>query len=369
MAIVKEITMFHRGIAVLAFTRQGVKTAVKVRDVLSKMKLKCTIFAPKKYIQEEVSPLDKKLREFVREVFDKVDAIVAIMATGIIVRTIAPCLKNKMSDPAIVGVDDSGKFVISLLSGHYGGANELTKLIADGIGALPVVTTASDVMGKKSVEELAKILHCDIKNPESLTAVNSAIVNGERLVMVFTGDVKALMNKILDFEIKMAESAERAIEIVNDFDGGIIITKEEIPQNKLKKPAIIMKPRKMTIGIGARKDVSENDVIEAVNLALMQVNIPLERVDCLATIEVKRESLSMINAAKRLGLQFEFIGIDDLRSFKHGDLSLDSKVVEQKIGVGGVCERVALMVAGEKTKLILKKTKVKGVTVAIAEGE
>ncbi|MCP8313379.1 MAG: cobalt-precorrin 5A hydrolase [archaeon] len=369
MAIVKAMMMFHRSIAVLTLTRQGVKTAFKIKDVLGKMKLRCTIFAPKKYAQKGIVPLDKKLREFVKDIFGKVDAIVAVMTTGIIVRTIAPCLKSKMSDPAIVCVDDSGRFVISLLSGHYGGANELTRLIANGIGAMPVITTASEVMGKKSVEELARNLHCEIKNPESLTAVNSAIVNGERLVMVLTGDVKVLMNKISDYEIKMAKNAERAMEIVKDFDAGIIITKEEILQNELKKPAIILKPQKITIGIGSRKDVSENEVIEAVDFALTQVNIPLERVDCLATIDVKKDSSSIVNAAKRLGLNLDFVSINALRSFKHPDLSPDSKLVEQKIGVGGVCERVALMVAGKKAKLILKKMKVKGVTVAIAEGE
>ncbi len=370
MAIVKAIMMLsHRDIAVLALTRQGVKTAVKIKDVLGKTELKCTVFAPRKYTQKGIIPLDKKLREFVGEISDKVDAIVAVMATGIIVRTIAPYMKSKISDPAIVGVDDFGRFVISLLSGHYGGANELTRLIAYGIGAIPVITTASDVIGKKSVDELARILHCDIKNPESLAAVNSAIVNGERLVMVLTGDIKVSINKIWDFEIKVTERAERAIEIVNDFDAGIIITKEEMLQGESKKPVTILKPRKIAIGIGSRKDVSENEVMEAVNFALTQANIPLERVDCLATIEVKKDSLSIINAAKRLGLNLDFISIDALRSFKHEDLSPDSKVVEQKIGVGGVCERVALMVAGEKAKLILKKTKVKGLAVAIAEGE
>jgi cobalt-precorrin 5A hydrolase len=212
-------------------------------------------------------------------------------------------------------------------------------------------------------------LRYDIKNPGSLTAVNSAIVNGERLVMVLIGDVKVPIHEILDFEIEVAENSERAIEIVNDFDAGIIVTKEEISQNKLKKPATILKPRRMTIGIGSRKDISENDVIDAVNFALMQVNVPIERVDCLATVEVKRDSSSIINATKRLGLQLEFINIDDLRSFKHDDLSPNSKVVEQKIGVGGVCERAGLIVAGEEAKLILKKTKVKNVMVAIAEGE
>jgi cobalt-precorrin 5A hydrolase len=234
---------------------------------------------------------------------------------------------------------------------------------------VPVITTASDVMGKQSLDELARELHCGILNPESLVAVNSALVNEKDLVLVLAGNMKIPLDKIRDYEIKMVEKGEQAIEIVNDFDGGVIITNEEIPRDKLMKPATILKPKKITVGIGSRKNVSEDDIIETINLALKQVNIPLEQVDRLATVDIKKDSLSMKNAAKRLGLNLEFISIEDLRSFKHEDLSPDSELVKQKIGVGGVCERAALIIAGKKAKLILKKTKAKGVTVAIAEGE
>jgi cobalt-precorrin 5A hydrolase len=361
--------MYSKGIVIVTITRRGVETAVKIKDALSNLELTCIVFAPKKYDQKGVVPLDKKVGEFIKEIYSKVDAIVAVMATGIIVRAVAPCLESKLVDPAVLGVDVSGRFVISLLSGHYGGANELTRLIAEGIGATPVITTASDAMGKQSVDELARILHLTIANPESLVAVNSAIVNGEKVVVVLAGNVKVPMDKILAGEIKVVESGEQAAEIVNRFDAGIIITKETIPQAKLMKPVTILKPKRIAVGVGARKNVTENEVIDAVNLALKQTRIPLERVDRLATVDVKKDSPSIINAAKRLGLNLDFISVEVLRAFKHEDLSPDSKLVEQKIGVGGVCERAALIVAGKKTKLILKKTKVHGVTVAIAEGE
>ena len=361
--------MYSKGIAIVAITKRGVETAVKIKEALSKLELTCMVFAPKKYDQKGVVPLDKKVGEFIKEIYSKVDAIVAVMATGIIVRAVAPCLESKLVDPAVLGVDASGQFVISLLSGHYGGANELTRLIAEGIGATPVITTASDAMGKQSVDELARILHLAIANPESLVAVNSAIVNGEKVVVVLAGDVKVPAERICAGEIKVVESGEQAAEIVNGFDAGIIITKETITHAKLMKPVTILKPKRIAVGVGARKNVTENEVIDAVNLALKQTRIPLERVDRLATVDVKKDSPSIINAAKGLGLNLDFISVEVLRAFKHEDLSPDSKLVEQKIGVGGVCERAALIVAGKKTKLILKKTKVNGVTVAIAEGE
>jgi cobalt-precorrin 5A hydrolase len=361
--------MAHRDVAIFAVTRQGVETAAKIRDVLNIKKISCKIFAPQKYVQKGVIPIAKKLEEAIKEVFNKGDAIVAVMAAGIIVRKVAPLLKNKMSDPPVVCVDTSGRFAISLVSGHYGRANELTKLIADGLGAVPVITTASDVMGKQSVDELARALHCRILNPRSLVAVNSALVNEEELVMVLVGNMKITTDKIEDYEVRTAENTEQATRIVNGFDAGVIIADNEISWDKLTKPVTILKQKTIAVGIGSRKNVAEDDIIEIVNDALKQVDIPLERVDRLATVDIKKDSLYMNKAAERLGLNLEFISIDELRSFEHEDLSPDSELVKKKIGVGGVCERAALITAGKKAKLILKKTKEKGVTVAIAEGE
>jgi cobalt-precorrin 5A hydrolase len=368
MAIAKAKVMFRKGVVIFSLTKQGVETAVLIRDFLNTQKMDCKVIAPKKYLQNGVVSLDGKLGDSVKDYFSKADAIVAVMATGIVVRMIAPLLKSKLSDPAVVCVDTTGRFAVSLLSGHYGGANELTRLIANGIGAVPVITTASDVMGKQSVDELARMLHCDIVNPESLVAVNSALVNGEKLVVVLVGSVRIPMGEIEDYEVRRAESGEEAVEIVNGFDGGAIISHGKIQRDKLVKPATILKPRVVAVGLGARKNVSEEDVVETVKSALAQVNIPLGRVDRMATVEIKKDSVSMIRAAEALGLELEFISLDDLRAFKHGDLSPDSELVQRKIGVGGVCERAALMMAGKKANLILKKMKAKGVTVAVAEG-
>jgi cobalt-precorrin 5A hydrolase len=298
-----------------------------------------------------------------------VDALVAVMATGIVIRAVAPYLESKLTDPAVVGVDAAGKFVISLLSGHYGGANELAKIIAKGIGGTAVITTASDVTGKQSVDELAKTLHLAIQNPASLVAVNSAIVNGDRLVLVLTGDVKIPTDQISGYEIKKAENGVQALQIVNGYDAGVIVTHEPLLIAKFVKPFTILKTRCVVVGLGARKDSSADSIIEAVDAALEQVHVPLARVNRFATVDIKRNSPAMLKAVEKLGLPLEFLSVDALRSVSHKDLSPDSKMVQEKIGVGGVCERAALIVAGKNSKLILKKTKLNGVTVAIAEGE
>src|SRR4030067_1106231 len=216
--------MFSKGIAVVAITKRGGETALRIKEALAKQGLHGNVFAPPKYSQAGVISLEKKIDEFVKETYNKADAIVAVMATGIIIRAVAPLLESKLVDPAVVAVDVSGRFVISLLSGHYGGANELTRLIANGIGATPVITTASDVMGKQSIDELARVLHLKIINPGSLVAVNSAIVNGEKLVIVTLGDVNVPLTRVLGFDVERAETVEMAAEIVNRYNAGALIT-------------------------------------------------------------------------------------------------------------------------------------------------
>jgi len=360
--------MFPRGIVVVAITRRGVETALNIKQALDVMGLKNYVFAPKKYIKDSVCELEGKVGDFIGENYGKWDAIVAVMATGITIRVIAPYIESKLFDPAIVGVDASGKFVISLLSGHYGGANELTKIIAKGIGATPVITTASDSMGRQSVDELAKILHLSIENPKSLVPVNAAIVNDERVVLVLVGEVKVPIERVKGFVVKRVENIEEAAEIANSYDAGAIVTKEAIKIGALGKPFTFLRARNIVVGLGCRRDSQCAQVVKAVNTALETIGLPAGRIDRFASVDIKRDSAAILNTAKLFDVPLEFLSVEALSSLNHPDLSPDSKLVQEKIGVGGVCERAALIIAGKNSNLILKKTKLNGTTVAIAEG-
>ncbi len=361
--------MFSKGVAVVAITRYGVETALNIKRVLNVEGLPVSVFAPKKYIQSGVCELDGTFGDFIKKNYSKLDAIIAVMATGIIIRVVAPFVTSKLSDPAVIGVDVAGKFVISLLSGHYGGANDLTKIVAKGIGATPVITTASDAMGKRGVDELAKSLHLTIENPKSLTQVNAAIVNDDPTVLVLVGDVKIPTGMINSFEIKHADSNEEAVKIVNDYTAGAIITREPFKTCTLDESFTVLRVKNIVVGIGCRKNSICEHLVEAVNTALKAINLSAERIDRFASVDIKRDSVAMLNMAKSFNVPFEFLSVEALRSFSHPDLSPDSKLVQEKIGVGGVCERAALIIAGKNSKLIFKKTKLNGTTVAIAEGK
>jgi cobalt-precorrin 5A hydrolase len=361
--------MFERGVAIVYVSGKAAETSLKVKDALAKANIKTSVFAPKKYGREGTFAIRGDFREFIREIFSRFDAIVAVMASGIIIRTVGPLLKSKFSDPAIVCVDVAGRFAVSLVSGHYGGANHLARLIADGIGATAVVTTASDVLGKKSVEELAKSLHCKIVNPENLNAVNAILVNGGKIAIVFVGNYVKVPSRVFGYRVKTVKQLDQAAKFLKDFDGGVIVSRDSMTAVSFPKPVVVLKPKTVTVGVGARKNVDEIEVLRAVKLALKRVNVPLNAVEKMATVEVKRRSLGIINAAGKLGLKLQFFSLESLRKFSHEDLSPDSEIVKKKIGVGGVCERAALLAVGGKARLILKKMKVNGVTVAVAEEE
>jgi cobalt-precorrin 5A hydrolase len=366
--------MFERGVAVVYVTKRGRGTAFKVKEALEKAGLSCKLFAPEKYASNGVLPLRPTFLEGVKELFSKFNAIVAVAATGIIIRAVAPLLKSKFSDPAVVCVDVVGRFVISLISGHHGKANFLARLIADGIGAVPVITTATEAIGRKSVEDLAKKLRCDILNPEVLKELNSLIVNDGKVVIVYIGRPNALPRRIYGYEAIAAEGIEKLPNVLRDFEGGVLIARkvdEEVLRalKGLSKPVALLRPKRIAMGIGARKNIRAEDVCEAVTRALRAIGVPLFFVEKIATVETKKDSSELINAADKLGIPVQFISIEELKGFNHQDLSPDSDLVKEKIGVGGVCERAALIAIGGKGRLILRKMKMNGVTVAVAEAE
>ena len=123
----------------------------------------------------------KNVKKYFPILFDEYDAIIAIMASGILVRSIAPLIESKVSDPAILNIDDNGKFVISTLSGHLGGANKLTSKISDLIDATPVITTSTDVNNKLGIDVLAQDLYLSIDNTKEILFFNKAILKGREV--------------------------------------------------------------------------------------------------------------------------------------------------------------------------------------------
>ena len=257
-----------------------------------------------------------KLADLVADIFGKFDGLIFICAAGIVVRMIAPHIVSKLSDPAVLVIDEGGQNVISLLSGHVGRANELAVEIATAIKANPVITTATDVEGKFSVDSIASRLGLVPEPKEAIKAINTAILRGED-VYVTAGEVRLNL----------------------------------IPQN-------------LIAGVGCRRGTSSLKIFEALQRACAMIHQPIERVRLLASVDAKKDEAGLTSLAEVMGLEIKFFSPTELQK-KIDEYQLDeSKFVTRSVGIGNVCEAAALCCV-EGARFALPKTAFKGVTVAL----
>ncbi len=253
-------------LAIIAITDDGIDVAKRIKESLDG---EVTVFLPQKLEQTLLTATyySRKFGDQVAELFSDYEGLIFIMASGIVVRTIAPHITDKYTDPAVIVVDDVGRFVISLLSGHEGGANNLAHIVAN-------------------------ILHTD----------------------------------------------------------AVITTGTEAQKD-------------IIIGIGCKRGIGSDEVKEAINSALANAEVSIDRVRLAGTVDLKADEVGLLRALEELGIPLRVVSRPEIDSCAK-DYSKSDFVIE-KIGVGGVAEPAAL-ISGRKTKLILKRQVYPGITVAIA---
>lgn len=286
---------------------------------------------------------------FIQEIFIDYDAFIFIMATGIAVRAIAPVLKHKTIDPAVVVLDEKGQFAISLLSGHLGGANDLTKKIAQSIGSSAVITTATDCNEKVSFDIVAKKNNCVIKNINLLKYISSAVVNGEKIGLFCDYEIIAPLFEYISFQ----KEQKNNVFITNHFPN--------LSQNNYN---LILIPVNIVIGIGCKKGKTKEEIKSAVYDFLNQNHIYFNAVKCIASIDLKKEEKGIVEFCKEKKLPFITLPKEKLEKVEQEFECSD--FVKQTIGVGNVAEACAVH-AFENTKLICKKTIYSGITLALGE--
>ena len=302
-------------------------------------------------------------KKHVRYAFQKYDGLIFIMAAGIVVRTIAPLLKSKAEDPAVVVMDEKGEYVISLVSGHLGGANKLAEGIAKIIGAKPIITTATDVNNLLCIEDIAEKFHLEIEDVKKIKVINSAIVNGRNAVIV-DENIKRIsaIKKFAKRGFRYYKSVSQAKK--NKIDALVLITNKGQGQEKEERETMILRPKDFVVGIGCDRGVSLKEVEGAYFGVLKKQDISPLCVRNLASIDVKKDEKGLLRFAKRHNLKIDFYSKDELAEMPLP--SGFSPFVMGKVGVGGVCEPAALKSAGAK-KIWVKKNKIGRVTIAIAQ--
>ena len=323
--------------AILYFTERGEATARRIEEAIQS-DYEISMHRPRGGEKQVVEPL-----------CPVVDALIFVGDCGIAVRAIAPFVKNKLTDPGVIVVDELGLQAISLLSGHIGGANELTRRIAASIGAIPVITTATDINHRFTADEWAKNNGLAIASMQAAKRFAAEILRRDVPV-------------ISDFPIegKLTGGLFRG----DKGSIGLVISCRK--SNVFEDPLILI-PRILHLGIGCKRGTPKEKIRAAVLKVLEDNGIYMKAITGVSSIDVKQDEEGLLDFCRGWKLPVRFFSADELQTVE-GDFS-SSAFVKSTVGVDNVCERAAILSAGENAKLIVKKTCLDGVTVAVAQEE
>ena len=328
-------------IGIIAFTKAGCALAKKLADGLGLGS--GSVCGPARFADELGIDAYGSLDAWTQAHFTTDDALIFVGASGIAVRAIAPHVRDKFSDPAVVSVDEAGRFVVPLLSGHVGGANELAREVAAITGGQAAVSTATDVNGLFAVDEWAARHGFAILERSIAKEISAALLDGRPV------GFKS------DFELD--EKPSGVTEGVADIGFVVSLDDSAMPFPR----TLHLVPRVATVGVGCRKGTDPSALEQAVADALAEANVSAKAVTAIASIDVKKDELAILELASKMGWSPVFYTADELAAVP-GEFS-SSDFVKRTVGVDNVCERAACASGGE---LVLGKQAGGGITVAIA---
>lgn len=343
--------------ACIAFSGNGSGICKKTAEFLEKQGVRTEAYAVARYAEKSgIESLDRPLGEWTKEKFKEADLLVFVGAAGIAVRSIAPFVKDKKTDPAVVVVDEKAAFVISLLSGHIGGANEWTLLLAEHLGSIPVVTTATDLNRKLAVDVFAVKNHMEIKEMALAKKIAADFLDGKTVGFLSDFPVKGNIPAELTQQKREDGGQER-----ETIPHGIHVT--IYTDTRPFKKTLHLIPKTVVLGIGCRRGIPEQDIESAVEEALSIQKIAPESVERVCSIELKKEEEGILQFCRKRQIPFDVFSKEELEQAK-GEFS-ESEFVKKVAGVSNVCERSAVLGSGGG-RLILRKKAKDGVTVAAA---
>ncbi len=373
-------------LAIISFTENGIKLSQTVAKRLSRRKVtlytKCS-----RYTAEDlkVQRVKESLQVWTAQRMAEGDALLFIGACGIAVRAIAPNLTDKLHDVPVLVMDEEGQYVIPILSGHVGGANELARELADLIDARPVITTATDVQKKFAVDLFAKRNHLEIMNKDGIAKVSAKALAGEQLTIAIRAqniefchpkfcevreeDFTEAENPLLreasmhkqDQEACGVEPPLRLVPYVKDQPVDIVVSEMQDNKNAL----IWLRPRRYVVGMGCRKNKDTEELLAFYQETLEQAMVEPGEVYALVSIDKKKDEPGLLAISERMRIPFFTYTAEELN--RVGACVHSSEFVKAQVGVDNVCERAALAGCGANGTLIYEKQAFDGMTIAIAE--
>lgn len=326
-------------LSIISFTQAGNRVNERLVKRFRELGETCSGYVLERFLNpchEEagLAPLTESLGAWTGKQFESRDGIIFVGAAGIAVRAIAPFLKDKMTDPAVVVVDERGRFAISLLSGHVGGANELTGLVAEILGAVPVITTATDVNGRFAVDVFARERGLFISDREVAKEISADVLDGAPVG--FFSDVP--VEGTLPYGFTQKEVCRRAVWIT---------WKRQVEDTSFMNMFLAegtrvlrLVPKVLSVGIGCRKGIAAETVEKAVLQVFEEYQLDVHAVAGVASVDLKKEEPGILAFCGKWNVSFATCDAVELEQVP-GEFS-ESEFVRETTGTGSVCERAAV---------------------------
>ena len=357
--------------AVLCLTEAGVRLAFKLAEHQEACLYIPERLKPVFLFGEEAGPPSRvrtiffsRWQESFNEAFQNYAVLVCIMAAGIVVRSLAPLMQSKYTDPAVLVMDEKGQYIISLLSGHAGGANQLARELAGVVGGQAVITTASDVSGKPALDLLAAEMNAIIEPLSLIKRFNRCLVEGRPVYLYSPWPLQDKIRQGFQYE-DWYGSFSRDLPLKMRYfplEPAVIISPYYLPFPE-EAEIIQLRPRNLALGIGCRRGVPAQEIKLAVNRVCTDYQLDIRCISSMASIDFKRAEQGMVELAQEWNLPLQGFSAEEIRTMD-GSYKPSQQVLE-RIGVGGVCEPAALLAVNRGLTLVPKQ-KQGPVTVSLA---
>ena len=343
-------------VSVLAITKNGINIGEKLKELFPNW----DIFIPSKLSNENksITWYSEPTSDKIIELFKNSNALICLFSLGAVIRLIAPYLKDKKTDPAVIVIDDKTNFVISVLSGHIGGANELTQEISEKLNALPVITTAADVNKTIAVDLVGREFGWKIDDETTVTKISAHMVNAEPIgVFQQTGNKK--WYKKLPKNVIIYNSLE---ELKKSNSKAHLIISDTIIDNGLAQESVIYRPQSLVIGIGLHWDTTKDTIKDGIEHCLKKFNLSSKCIAKLVSIKKPEDVQGLIDLGKEMQIPVEYVNREELAEIITPNPSSTVKAFE---GTASVSEAAAIKVSNGE--LIVEKQKFPpNLTIAIA---
>ena len=344
-------------VAILAITKNGIKMGLSLKNLFPDWK----VFAPSKFSDnnEVIEWYNDSTSIKIVDLFKSNNALICLFSLGAVIRLIAPHIKDKKTDPAVIVIDDKAQFVISVLSGHLGGANELSNDIAQKINAVPVITTAADVNKTIAVDLVGKEFGWRIDDDDTVTKVSAFMVNKEKIGVFQNVGNRDWWKKEFPRNVFKYDSFD---ELKNSQSKGFLIISDQVFDDKILENTVVYRPQTLVVGVGLHWDTSKETIKSGLETSLQKFNLSYKYIARFVSIKKEKDIVGLIELGKEMNIPVEYIDREELSTI---DTPNPSKTVQTFEGTPSVSEAAAIK--SSQGELVVEKQKFPpNLTIAIA---